>query len=255
MKSLVIFSSKLIFEPIDKIKKTFYKCDSRFYVDDIINMYNDTDINGVIYTDGNECIWYELKNNNIKKIADKKIYLQNQFKNGGQSSNRIARNRDIQRDQYIQLLAEKSIELFYKKSENIQTVKNIIFCGPAEFKTELANNKIISGFLSNIHIITMGDLNLDLITKFVENISDPQELINIKKINDMINMADNKLVFGTDIIEMINTFQLDILFVHIDMYDSDKFNDYKKYNDKLNIIKIKSDMINKYGGMIGIKFY
>jgi peptide subunit release factor 1 (eRF1) len=218
-------------------------------------MYNDTDTNGIIYTDGNECIWYELKNNNIKKLADKKIYLQNQFKNGGQSSNRIARNRDIQRDQYIQLLAEKSIELFYNKSENMQTVKNILFCGPAEFKIELANNKNIIGFLSNIHIVTMGDLDLDLINKVINNISDPQELINIKKINDMIAMADNKLVFGSDIIEMVNTFQLDILFVHNDMYDSDKINDFKKYNEKLNIIKIKSDMINQYGGMIGVKFY
>ena len=74
-------------------------------------MYEDHEVNGVIYTDGSECIWYQLKGNNFKKMANINIYLQNQFKNGGQSSNRIARNREIQRDQYLLMLAEKTIDI------------------------------------------------------------------------------------------------------------------------------------------------
>jgi len=109
-------------------------------------MYKEHDVNGIIYTDGEECVWYELKNNSFKKLMDKDVFLRNQSKKGGQSANRIARNRDIQRDQFIQLMAEQTIKLFYDKMESYQKVVNIVFCGPAEFKGELAANRLITSF-------------------------------------------------------------------------------------------------------------
>jgi peptide subunit release factor 1 (eRF1) len=246
---LVIFSEKFIFEPKEKVKKTFYRCDSKFYIDEIINMYEDHEVNGVIYTDGSECIWYQLKGNNFKKMANINIYLQNQFKNGGQSSNRIARNREIQRDQYLLSLAEKTIDIFYNKDENKQTISNILFCGPAEFKIELSTHKLINKFFVNIQLVNMSLFNSDLIIESIKNIKDPSDIQNMTIINDMISMGDDRLVFGKEIKQMIEMCQIKTLYMHVDM-KCDFKPDYK-----LTIIKMKCDDINKYGGIIGIKFY
>jgi peptide subunit release factor 1 (eRF1) len=114
-----MFSDRLIFEPCMQVRNSFYRCDSKFYIDDIIQMYaEDHKINGIVYTDGEICVWYTLINNTLKKVTNDSINLQNQFKNGGQSSNRLARNREIQRDQYLTNLAEKTVSLYYDKNSN-----------------------------------------------------------------------------------------------------------------------------------------
>jgi len=95
-KSRTIFSNRLIFEPIAKVRCTLYMCDSRFYIDEIIDMYKEHDVNGIIYTDGEECVWYELKNNSFKKLMDKDVFLRNQSKKGGQSANARASKNIIQ---------------------------------------------------------------------------------------------------------------------------------------------------------------
>ena len=88
-------------------------------------MYDDHTTDGIVYTDGKTCIYYTLRNNDLKKISTSSIHLQGQFKNGGQSANRLARIRDHTRDQYIGKLAEKSVELFYDKTNNISKITTI----------------------------------------------------------------------------------------------------------------------------------
>jgi peptide subunit release factor 1 (eRF1) len=246
-----MFNDRLIFEPVCKPNETFYKCDSKFILDEIVSMYDVHDTNGIIHTDGNYCTWYTLNNNNFTKIASKSIYLQNQFAGGGQSQNRLMRNRDIQREQNITSLAERTIEIFYYKDNSCQTVVNIIFCGPAEFKTELSEHKLIRQFFNNIHILNMSDINYDMVIDYVKTIIDPNEFEIIKRLRYMISMADAKLVFGLDINTSLELCEIKTLYVHKD-------HDFlKKYDPayKLEIIKISSTMINEYGGMIGVKFY
>lgn len=241
----------MIFEPHARVKNTFYKCDSKFYLDEILEMYKDHDVNGVIYTDGNECVWYELKSRDFRKIASKTIYLQNQFKNGGQSTNRLARNREIQRDQYIQMLAEKTVELFYDKKNNYQKVSNLMICGPAEFKVDLSAHRLILSFFKSVHNVTMGTLDQNIILQTIANLSDPVDKKNVDNIRYMITLADEKLVFGDEIKPMIENCELKTLYVHESL-------DIEKTllpGYKLEFVKIKSDMINEYGGMIGVKYY
>jgi peptide subunit release factor 1 (eRF1) len=243
----------MIFEPIAKIKRSFYRCDSKFYVDDIIDMYKDHDVNGVIFTDGNICNWYEYKNGSLKKLGSAHIHLQNQFKNGGQSVNRLRRNREIQREQHLTSLSEKTIAFFYDKEKSIQKIKNIMFCGPAEFKIEMAENKLIRSFFENIHIVTMGGLDLDIqiLNEAIEKIEDPHEKIIVAEIKKLIALADSKLVFGKDIAGMLSLCLIKTLYVH---KDSDFLKDIQLDYD-VDVIKISSDMINEYGGVIGVKFY
>lgn len=242
----------MIFEPVTRIKNGLYRCDSKFYLDEIVNMYKNHDVNAVIFTDGNVCVWFEHKNSSIKKLSSVQVYLQNQFKNGGQSQNRLRRNRDIQRAQHITSLSEKTVTLFYDKEKSKQKVKNLIFCGPAEFKIELSEHKLIRGFFENVHIITMGtELDIQILNDAIEKIEDPQDKINIAEIKKLISLADSRLVFGEDIKELISTFQIKTLYIHKDS----EFIENIKLDYELNVVKISSSMINEYGGVIGIKFY
>ncbi len=247
-----MFSDRMIFEPVMKIKESFYRCDSKFYLDNILGMYQEHETHGIIYTDGKICINYEYKYGNFRKISSKTIHLQNQFKNGGQSSNRLARNRDIQREQYITGIAEKIVSIFYDKNTNKPNVKSIIFCGPAQFKIEVSEHKLISSFFDSIHldIINMGLMDEKLIEMTINNLTDPVEQAIIDEINLMISRADNRLVFGNDIIPCIESCELKTLYVHKDKTMEEFKTDYG-----LEIIKISSHMITTYGGMIGIKFY
>jgi len=248
-----MFSDRLLFEPPMVVKNNFYRCDSKFYLDDILHMYTDDHkINGVVFTDGEICTWYTLINENLKKIASENIHLQNQFKNGGQSSNRLARNRDIQRDQYLTSLAEKTVSIFYDKQCNKQKVSNIIFCGPAEFKKELFDHKLISTCLKNIYVVTMANICYQTIIDIITKLDDSDEIDILNQIKNMICIVDDKLVFGDDVCEMINMKLINVLYVHheIDLDSLGIINDYG-----FKIIKLKSNMIKDYGSMIGVKFY
>lgn len=260
IKKHVIFSDRLVFEPITKIRNAFYRCDSKFYIDDIVNMYTDyvingeyRNINGVIYSDGKICNYYELENKNLKKISSNTIRLQNQFKKGGQSTNRLSRNRDIQRDHNITSLVEKTIDIFYDKKENKSKVSNLIFCGPAEFKVELSEHKLINSFFSKIpiHIIKMEDFDYTLLMKTVANFDNSKEISHISNIKELIALADDKLAFGDEIKEYLKTCQLKIIYVHTE----NKLLDTVLINYNVQIIRLSSTFINDYGGIIGVKFY
>lgn len=249
-----MFSDKLIFEPPMPIRNSFYRCDSRFCLDDIIEMYSeDHDINGIVYTDGETCTWYSLENKYFKKHSSSNIHLQNQFKNGGQSSNRLARNRTIQREAYITKLAEQTVTEYYDKQLNKSKIVNIVFCGPAEFKIELSKHKLISSYFNpnTIHVLTMNDFNSQMIVDLVDTFDDTHEIETVNHIRSLISNADDRLVFGEDIYEMLECRMISILYVYHELDLDIINNDYG-----CQIVRIKSRMImNDYDGMIGVKFY
>ncbi len=221
-------------------------------------------INGVVYADGKTCVNYELKYGLLNKIMTSSIHLQNQFKNGGQSANRLMRNREIQRDHYITLMAERVIESFYDKNTNMPKVQNIIFCGPAQFKIEISEHKLIKSFFDAqyIHVINMGNMDYNLLMDFVNKIDDPVEKIIITELRELIALADNKLVFGKDIYDCLCNFEIKILYIHKDTANTDQSNEQiiniirdPDISKRVNIINISSHMIMEYGGVIGIKYY
>lgn len=214
-------------------------------------MYKNYDINGVVYTDAKECVLYEWKNGISKKLGSMQIYLQNQFKNGGQSTNRLARNRDIQRDHYVTSLAEKTVNTFYDKENSIQKVKNILFCGPAEFKRELAEHSLISSFFTNVHIVTMGEFDQTIIDETLRNIEDPRIRIVSERIRKLVSTADDKLVFGEDIIPHLQMCLIGTLYIHP---NSNLLKNTRLSYDP-TIIEIEADVLEHFGGAIGVKYY
>ena len=213
-------------------------------------MFQDHDVNGVVYSDGKECIYYEHKNDTLRKIATHTIYLQNQFRKGGQSTNRLARIRDIQREQYVKSLSDRTIDYYYDKSQNKSKINNIIFCGPAEFKTEISQQKELKTYFKNIHVLTMDELNIKLINDLINGLIDPKEEKYVDEIKQMIMLADDRLLFGDEIIDGIKNCIVKRVYIHNDS----KLLDNVNLSYDVQIIKIKSNDIKDYGA-IGIKFY
>lgn len=242
-----MFSDKFIFEPCRRIKRSFYRCDSKFYLDEILEMYDDHETDGVVYTDGKTCSYYELTNNDLKKIDTSSIHLQGQFKAGGQSQNRLRRNREITRDFYIGNIAEKTVEVFYDKRKNCSKVRNLVFCGPAHFKTEVAEHREIKRFFdqSYTHILNMGILDYDILLEAVNNFDNPEEKETIGIIRDMIGTADDKLVFGDDILKLLSECQLATVYVH-----TSKIKEFRdlELSYEPTIIELSSNMTIGYGG-------
>ncbi|VBB18345.1 eukaryotic peptide chain release factor subunit 1 [Yasminevirus sp. GU-2018] len=241
-----------------EVRNSFYRCDSKFHLDTVIDMYADHRVDGIVYTNGETCVWYSYKNWSLKKLASQEIHLQNQFKNGGQSSNRLARNRDIQREHYVTRLAEKTVELFYDKNVNYQTVTHLVLCGPAEFKTELSEHKLITNFFENTHVVTMGGLmDQTVLANAVSTFDDPSEKAVLDRIQKMVQSADSKLVFGDEIVAHLKSRELKTLYVHVDVdlknFMKSDISNMFDYN--IEVVHVTSHSIIAYGGAVGEKFY
>lgn len=255
LKNHSIFSNRLIFEPPQNIKHSFYRCDNKFYLDECLSMYMDHKTYGVIYTNGKTCLYYELCNNRLKKINTSNINLIGKFKNGGQSQNRLRHIRENNREFNITRLAEKVVNIYYDKPINKSKVCDIIFCGPARFKIELSNHRLIKKFFDNNNIHTFNcDTHIELskLNNYIDMINDPIERKHIDDIKNIIANEDDKLVFGNDIQNYLSSNMLSILYIHdtlIDKYDMNNV------SHKTKIIILNSDFIMFYNGSIGIKWY
>ena len=246
-----MFSDRFIFEPPKPIKRSYYRCDVRFHIDDILDMYNDYNDDGIVYIDGKTCSLYKHNNGYYTKVFDSDIRLIGKFKNGGQSQNRLMRIREENRDYFISETIENVIKTFYDKKNSECKVVNLIVYGPGNLKSDIIKSKLLKQYFNNIHELTLNFMDYDKVSEFINNIDDPSEKIHIDDITQLIDTADDKLVFGDDIWKLIDECQLAKIYIHNTIL---KINDMKlKYSP--DIIKLSSNKIMQYGGIIGIKWF
>jgi peptide subunit release factor 1 (eRF1) len=267
MKKFCVFSENftsekwtgyLIFEPFKPISKTFYRCSNKFHLDSISEMYTDDIVYGIVYTDGKECISYSMNSLRYTIENKTKISLQGQFKKGGQSAQRLERIRDENRGHYLDEIAEKITSLFYSKENSRIKIKYLILVGPGQFKFELSQTSDLKKFFGGIiHILTMDNLDKNKVNNFIEE----QNQINereVKKIEDLkllIQKADDKLVFGNEILELLNSKQLGILYIDSTL----ELPNFEGYD--LEIVKVSPTLreaegyLLQFGGMVGVKWY
>lgn len=253
--------STMIFEPKQKIKKSYYRCDSNFHLDDIIPMYDDTleqRVDGAVYVDGSECVQYLVQNGYFKQIDRFDIRLISQFKNGGQSANRLERLVDENRNVFVQKVVSSCIANFYDKQENHSLVSNLILYGPSRFKDDVLTYKKskLSKYFKSITLFTTPDSHpTDEIIEYLEQVIDPVEERVMIELQEQIDMADSKLEFGQDIPTLLESCMLERIILVEEMYD--EIVSDLKYEPE--IVLIRSDKyrprLQMYGGVIGIRWY
>ena len=78
----------------------------------------------------------------------------------------------------------------------------------------------------------------------------------IKRLQTMVTKADNRLAFGDELPELVESQQLELLLLSQKVYDTIYNGKHKISSINKNKFYIISDLIiDQYGGAIGIKYY
>ncbi|AEX61374.1 peptide chain release factor ERF1 [Megavirus vitis] len=258
----VFNSNCILLRPHHTVKKFFYKCDKKFYVDDIINMFNNYQDYAIVLISGKKTQFYTHNIHDTKLIKTLTETLPNQHKTGGQSAVRFERIRGEKIHVYIKKILDNMIQ-FYTSNGKFR-LTGIIIAGPAElkdlviqqdifntiFKQYLSKTLTISEILDNsIHkVITLSQDILDT------NLNNDHNLLN--KLHNIIQdpRQISLLVFGNDDIELhMNRGELKEIYV---FHEYPNINYILNLNYKTIIHVIKSKyFVNQYGYLVGIKYY
>lgn len=176
MVSLVFSNSDhgcRLIEPPQPIKRFYYRCDNKFHIDQLLELYETPTTYGLVYVSGSELILYtvqiiggQLQTNALYR---KSVKLQKSQKKGGQSAARIGRLHDEHHKNYITLMAEKIVEF---RDEFLE----LIIAGPAEKKQKLAeelSNKYqihIPGIVACESVDDLFECKVESIIEIIENI-------------------------------------------------------------------------------------
>lgn len=189
-----------------------------------------------------------------KLVSKLKVDLQKRQKKGGQSAQRIGRIRDEKENKYIKGISEMVIDSFLKNNHTIYDCTSIIVAGPGELKKKVIETPLIEQYFKNniLDVISTQELT-DTTILSIPFLEYNQEK-DLEFIKDLINNADDKLVFGKKIIKNIETNQLEYIFLDKNL-DNEYINSIKnKCSDKCKI-KILNLFENVYISEIGVKFY
>jgi peptide subunit release factor 1 (eRF1) len=224
-------------------------------------MYDDTlehRVDGAVYVDGSECVQYLVQDGYFKQCDRFDIRLISQFKNGGQSANRLERLVDENRNVFVQKVVSACIQNFYDKQENRPIVSNLIIYGPSRFKDDVFSYKKskLSKYFKSIELFTTPDSHpTDEMIGYLEQIIDPVEERVVIELQEQIDTADSRLEFGDSIRSELEGCMLERLLITEDLYE-DIVSDLR-YEPE--IIIIRSDKyrswLQTYGGMIGVRWY
>ena len=255
--------SGLIFEPVQKIQRSYYLCDSRFHLEEIIPMYDNSlahRVDGAVYVDGSKCVMSFIQDNRMKVVDQIDIRLISQFKNGGQSANRLERIVDENRSSFVKKVVEMCIDTFYDKKESSSKISNLIIYGPSRFKNDVDNHDKpkLSKYFESITLFTTQDAyQIDDILEHLSEMVDPKENTEIIKIRELIALADGKIVFGDEIMPNLKACMLEKLVITVDQYAEIIDGTDLPYSPEIIIVRgsLNSTFLEMYGGIIGVKWY
>jgi peptide chain release factor subunit 1 len=250
-----IFDDIHIFIPPKPLKRSYYRCDTKFHLDHIIDMFEENTITvGIVLVSGNECIISKVNENNsymdVQIINKVNIHLVNKHNKGGQSSVRFGRIADNIRSKYVNIVSSKIVESYMIDNNTKSLVDKIIIAGPGEFKNDIISTAIFKQYFNNslFDVITCEDINESNI-KTIYNMK-KDEIIGMSdkdienKLSQLIETEYDILVFGKD--ECMNT-------INMNMLDTLYTNENYKNSNINTIIKSNANIIQIYGGWVGIK--
>ena len=193
-----------------KIIKTFYTCDKLFHLEPILEMFKTPISYGVVFITGDAFYIYKItKTGNhceSKELYNDDVDLAKKHNKGGQSSVRFARLRLESIHNYITKVSEKIISLYLSNNNTKYLIEKLIIVGPANKKVLLSQNELIQQYFKNkLVLINTSEINQQTIYEIINNAhdlfdSDSNNKNNdiLAKIKNLMDIGDDKLVFGLD---------------------------------------------------------
>lgn len=253
------YKNFVVFEPREKIKKKIYRCDKRFHLDGIKQIYQiPVGKIGCIYLNGKDVKLniiepFNKKHFKSKSVGKNTMHLIGETGRGGQSALRISRNRKIQRNKELKKVAEQSMEAFYDFDTNKCKVDLMVISGPASLKKELGGSSSIKKYLQP-KFFPQDHFDIrSIIENFYGDLVDVKDC-RIEKPKQIMETNPEKLIIGEKELEQhITMCNIDELYVGC----RDKLREIKKrlnHQPKLILIE-NSQFLDQMGGVIGIKYY
>lgn len=261
------FNGSIIFEPFKKINHFYYRCDKKFHLNSIMEMYEKNISFGYMLVSGKRYILYKInkfgQNMEIIKLYDNSIKLQKRQKKGGQSAQRIGRIRDEKENNYVKKIVEKMKFIFIKMK-----IKGLVIGGPSNIKNKIIENDDVNKFFGNniLKVVTTPEIDDNTINYLYKESLDvtlekeDEESLNLlNKIKLLIELADSKLIIGyNEAIENLKICMLETLLISKNIDENIKKNLYKyQQNSGCKIIEFNPNIspINGDIDIMGIKWY
>ena len=246
-------------------------CDKQFHLEPILEMFKDPISYGIVFITGDAFYIYKITKTgdhyDSKEIYNDDVELAKRHKKGGQSAGRFFRLRLESIHNYITKVSEKVIASYLSNNNTKYLIEKLIIAGPSDKKVLLSQNELVQQyFKNNITLLNTTEINDQTIYEVINNAHElfDSDIDNksddiLKKLKNLMEVADNKLVFGIEEIlkclsynelqQMIITEKLAIE-INIDNYKS------KDKNNKCEIFVVDSRKLEKIGlDIIGIKWY
>ena len=238
----VIFESYIMNLPL---KKGFYCCDKKFHTYFLEKYCDIADKYLIMYITGTETFYYEKKLTDMRLLKKISFQRQKKQKKGGQSQARIARLRE----EKMGAFANKSTD-FLKTYQHNFNYKSIIITG---------NGSIIDLIkIPNVNKIRVTDKTklLEACDNFINEMSKDSSNKYIEKYMNMMDQADDKLVYGGDsIVKMISQGLIEEILIH---KKSKYYPMVKDYKNKIIIRSGTRDgdiFLQNFEGIMGKLYY
>ena len=160
------YNSSIIIYPPKKITCSFYKCDNKFHLNLVLNMYDENVNNyGIALLSGKEYRCYVLSLSScyqdLKLVASGETKLQKKHKKGGSSQNRYLHTQQDKKELYIKKLAEVLRSSYMKENNTILSIKGILIAGCGSIKNQVMNSDIFKQYFSDavIGVINTEEIN------------------------------------------------------------------------------------------------
>ena len=249
----------LLFEPCDKLGRKIYRCDKRFHLDNVTELYrNPIGSIGCVFTDGKVIKFNIIEPMNQTNFKSRQLYsstmkLIGKTRKGGSSSARYGRIRENQRKNNVSKIADKVMDYYYDADINKSMVDLLIICGPGTLKSEIGTDNDMQKIFS-VKVHSMDHLNLiDINEKFVG------ELVDIK--NSRILVPQKALIMNPDSLIIgereIKAYieQCNIKEIYVNNYRLfERFTKETQHGPEIIIVE-NSQFLDSLGGFVGIKYY
>jgi len=230
-----------LFEPPKPIQKSIYTCDKRFHLEEINEMYKKDSKYGLVLISGNRTICYLITKSGThiseKVLDDTSVKLQRRQRKGGSSAPRYGRIREEKEHHYVNKIVNMIIDNYMIDNNEKYLVNGIILAGPAEMKHKVSKEDKFKQYFDDrlLGIINAERVDEQVIWeihgKCLELFGEKEdkEVCDVcKKIDILINVASNKLVFGfKDNFEELKSCNLEYMMIDVNLEEDVKKSIYE----------------------------
>lgn len=206
-------------EPIDIF---LYRCDSRFYLEPLKDLFKERDVYGVLVIDNEEAAVAVIKGRRIVEVKKFTSGVPGKHRAGGQSARRFERLREMSLNEYYKRVGEHANQIFLQYPE----INGIILAGPGPTKEIFAEGDYLHYTLKDkLHLVDTSYSGEEGIREAVLRARDLLKELRMIEEQDLVRKFMNELssdnpavVYGEkEVMQALKSRTIDILLVSEDL--------------------------------------